>query len=275
MSDGYLSLSQWVSLSLLCSGSSHTNLDVQLSSLKWPETVCVHMAPGKVSYPSVFVVDSKMRPPPLPPKPVRRQRKEVIQTLLVILVCVALCGMAVEACFIYHLFTSKENPAPDGPQIAMRKQEKEHALTPKQKPLGEMKPSKPMAQLTTGEKSVNGVMLWHENHQSILYHIKHKADEGKLIIEKEGYYSVYSKINFKEDSILFSHSVLWVTHRYAGNEILLLQSSRLQLRSRATDNSYLSGVFHLYKGDAVFVRVKNCTLVLSNAAENYFGMFMI
>lgn len=126
-----------------------------------------------------------------------------------------------------------------------------------------------------GEKSVNGVMLWHENHPSILYHIKHKADEGKLIIEKEGYYSVYSKINFKEDSILFSHSVLWVTDRYAGNEILLLQSSRLHLRPRATDNSYLSGVFHLYKGDAVFVRVKNCTLVLSNAAENYFGVFMI
>lgn len=109
MSDGYLSLSLWVSLSLCCSGSSCTSLDVQLSSLQWPETVCAHMAPGKVLYPSVFVVDSKMKPPPLPPKPGRRQRKDVIQTLLVILVCVALCGMAVEACFIYHLFTSKEN----------------------------------------------------------------------------------------------------------------------------------------------------------------------
>ncbi|XP_059413341.1 tumor necrosis factor ligand superfamily member 14-like [Carassius carassius] len=234
------------------------------------------MAPGKVSYPSVFVVDSKMRPPPMPPKPGRRQRKEVIQTLLVILVCVALCGMAVEACFIYHLFTSKENTKPpDGPQISMRKQEKEHAVTPKQKLFGDMKPSKPMAQLTTGMKLVNGVLLWDENHQSILYHIKHKADEGKLIIEKEGYYSVYSKIHFMEDNILFSHSVVWVTHRYRGNEILLLQSSKLHPKSRDTDNSYLSGVFHLYKSDAVFVRVNNCTLVLSNAAENYFGVFMI
>uniref|UniRef100_A0A671T2W7 Tumor necrosis factor ligand superfamily member 14-like n=1 Tax=Sinocyclocheilus anshuiensis TaxID=1608454 RepID=A0A671T2W7_9TELE len=238
------------------------------------------MAPGKVSYPSVFVVDSKMRPPLLPPKPGRRQRKEVIQTLLVILVCVALCGMAVEACFIYHLFTSKENPVSTILSNFLKHHcLKEHAVTPKQNPLGEMKPSKPMAQLTTGKEPVNGVVLWHENHQSILHHIKHKADEGKLIIEKEGYYSVYSKINFKEDNIIFSHSVLWVTHRYAGNEILLLQSSRLHpklLRSRvATDNSYLSGVFHLYKGDAVFVRVKNCTLVLSNAAENYFGVFMV
>ncbi|XP_018925190.1 tumor necrosis factor ligand superfamily member 6-like [Cyprinus carpio] len=237
------------------------------------------MGPGKVSYPSVFVVDSRMKPPPLPPKPGRRQRKDVIQTLLVILVCVALCGMAVEACFIYHLFTSKENSTtPVEPQIGMSKQEKEHALTPKQKPLGEMKPSKPMAQLTTGQEPVNGVVLWHENHQSILHHVKHKANEGKLIIEKEGYYSIYSKINFQEDNIIFSHSVLWETHRYVGNEILLLQSSRLHPklpRLRTIDNSYLSGVFHLYKGDAVFVRVKNCTLVLSSAAENYFGVFMV
>lgn len=134
-----------------------------------------------------------------------------------------------------------------------------------------------------GQKPVNGVVLWHENHQSILHQVKHKANEGKLIIEKEGYYSVYSKINFMEDNIIFSHSVLQVTHRYVGNEIMLLQSSRshpklprLKTDNRyLIDNSYLSGVFHLYKGDAVFVRVKNCTLVLSNSAENYFGVFMV
>ncbi len=130
---------------------------------------------------------------------------------------------------------------------------------------------------SAGQKPVNGVVLWHEN-QSILHQVKYKANEGKLIIEKEGYYSVYSKINFKEDNIIFSHSVLWVTHRYVGNEITLLQSSRLHPKLamlKTIDNSYLSGVFHLYKGDAVFVRVKNCTLVLSNAAENYFGVFMV
>lgn len=133
-----------------------------------------------------------------------------------------------------------------------------------------------------GQGLVNGVVLWHEN-QSFLHHVKHKANEGKLIIEKEGYYSVYSKINFKEDNIIFSHSVLRVTHRYVGKEITLLQSSRLHpklLRLKTDnnyliDNSYLSGVFHLYKDDAVFVMVKNCTLVLSNSAENYFGVFMV
>ncbi len=127
------------------------------------------------------------------------------------------------------------------------------------------------------QKPVNGVVLWHENHPSILHHVKHKAKEGKLIIEKEGYYSVYSKIHFMEDNIIFSHSVLQETQRYVGNAILLLESSRLhpKLLRLNTDNSYLSGVFHLYEGDAVFVRVKNCTLVLSNSAENYFGVFMV
>ncbi len=134
-----------------------------------------------------------------------------------------------------------------------------------------------------GQKPVNGVVLWHQNHESILHHVKHKANEGKLIIEQEGYYSVYSKINFMEDNIIFSHSVHQETQLYPGNALLLLESFRSHPKFQRLktdiryiiDNSYLSGVFHLYKGDAVFVRVKNCTLVLSNSAENYFGVFMV
>ncbi|XP_077069916.1 tumor necrosis factor ligand superfamily member 14 [Siphateles boraxobius] len=235
------------------------------------------MAPGKISYPSVFVVDSPTRPPPLPPKPGVRQRQKKIQTLLVILVVVALCGMTIEACFIYRLYSTKGQPTPPNePQTAMRKQEKDAALS-KHKELGEMKPSKPMAQLTTGNSTANGVVLWNVNQESIQHQVKLKPAEGKLVIEKEGYYSVYSKIHLLDDKITCTHSVLRSTDRY-GSEILLLQSSRFHLkvqRPRITDNSFLSGMFHLYKGDAVFVRVKNCTLVLSNAAENYFGVFMV
>ncbi|XP_067284884.1 tumor necrosis factor ligand superfamily member 14 [Pseudorasbora parva] len=232
------------------------------------------MAQGKISYPSVFVVDSPTRPPPLPPKPVYRNRQKWIQTLLVILVSLALFGMTVEACFIYRLYSTKEQPVPpDEPQTAMRKQDKIDRVPSKHK-LGEIKPSKPMAQLATNQKPVNGVILW--NYQAILHHVKHSED--KLIIEKEGYYSVYSKINFHDDTISCSHAVLWITPRYAGSELVLLQSSRFRstpLRPATTDNSYLSGVFHLYKDDVLFVRVKNCTLVLSTAAENYFGVFMV
>ncbi|XP_056088811.1 tumor necrosis factor ligand superfamily member 14 isoform X2 [Rhinichthys klamathensis goyatoka] len=235
------------------------------------------MATGKISYPSVFVVDSPTRPPPLPPKPGYRQRQKRIQTLLVILVILALCGMTIEACFIYRLYSTKEQPTtPNEPQTAMRKQGKDH-LIGKHKHLGEMKPSKPMAQLTTGNSTVNGVVLWNEHQESILHQVKLKPAEGKLVMEKEGYYSVYSKIHFREDKITCTHSVLRTTDRY-GAEILLLQSSRFHLklqRPGIIDNSFLSGMFHLYKGDAVFVRVKNCSLVLSNAAEIYFGVFMV
>lgn len=222
----------------------------------------------------MFVVDSPTRPPPLPPKPGYRQRQKGIQTLLVILVVVALCGMTVEACFIYRLYSTKDQPTPPNePQTAMRKQD---GTPSKPKQLGEMKPSKPMAQLTTSQKPVNGVMQW--NHESILHHVKRNKE--KLIIEREGYYSVYSKVNFNDNRITCTHSVLWDTSRYTGDAIPLLQSSRYRSKlprpdTTTTDNSYLSGIFHLYKDDALFVRVKNCTLVLSNAAENYFGVFMV
>ncbi|NP_001268924.1 tumor necrosis factor ligand superfamily member 14 [Danio rerio] len=235
------------------------------------------MASGNVSYPSVFVVDGHMRPPPLPPKPASRHRKEAIQTLLFILVTLALFGMAVEACFIYRLYSVKETIIrTDESHTAMSKQDKVVA-EPKKNRLGEMKPSKPMGQLTTGLRVNNEVVLWHENHDSILHFIKHKSQEGKLIIEKEGFYSVYSKINYKEESILFTHSVVRNTQRFAGEEILLLQSSSLhpKIPRPSIENSFLNGVFHLYKDDAIFVRVKNCTIVLSNSAENYFGLFMI
>ncbi|TRY57518.1 hypothetical protein DNTS_023473 [Danionella cerebrum] len=236
------------------------------------------MAPGKVSYPSVFVVDGHMEPPPLPPKPGRRQQQTRIQNLLIFLVFLALFGIAVEACFILHLYSEKERPAPENvPQTAMRKQEKEITL-PKQRPLGEMKPSKPMAHLTTGLKVVNGVVLWHENHDAFLHQVKHKSDEGKLITEKEGFYAVYSKINYKETSNTFTHSVLWKTHRFPHEDRLLLESSSLHPKSfkhETTENSFIAGVFHLYEGDAIFVKVKNCSLVLSNSAENYFGMYWI
>ncbi|XP_051988178.1 tumor necrosis factor ligand superfamily member 6-like [Xyrauchen texanus] len=236
------------------------------------------MAPVSIKYPSVFVVDSNARAPPLPPKPGRRKWHRATQTLLLVLVIVALCGMAVEACFIYHLYSSKDKPtSANDPQTAMRKQEKEDTVPPKQKPVGVVKPSKPVAHITTGQHLANGVLLWTENQESILHHVKHKVNEGKLIIEREGFYSVYSKISLKVDSFIFYHSVLKITPRYTGGEILLLQSTRSIPKQRpgTIDNSYLSGVFHLFKGDSVFVRIKNCTLVLSNSAMNYFGLFMV
>lgn len=114
-------LEWWLSLALTA-GLTLTALQWVLSHLSGCAFViynvardCPHMAPGKISYPSVFVVDSPTRPPPLPPKPSYRHRQKGIQTLLVVLVVVALCGMTVEACFIYRLYATKDQPVSTTP----------------------------------------------------------------------------------------------------------------------------------------------------------------
>lgn len=56
-------------------------------------------------HPPVFMVDTHVTRPPLPPR--LGQRKQQIgpaQTLLFMLVSVALCGIAIEACLIYSLY---------------------------------------------------------------------------------------------------------------------------------------------------------------------------
>jgi hypothetical protein len=65
------------------------------------------MAEGGVPYPSVFMVDSHAAYPPLPPKPRPPGRGGVAQSLLFLLVGLALCGLAIEACFIYHLYSKQ------------------------------------------------------------------------------------------------------------------------------------------------------------------------
>lgn len=66
--------------------------------------ITVGMSEG--GYPSVFMVDTHATTrPPLPPRLNQgRRRAGAAQTLLIMLVSLALCGMAIEACFIYHLY---------------------------------------------------------------------------------------------------------------------------------------------------------------------------
>ena len=56
-------------------------------------------------YPSVYVVDTHATRPPVPPRLGKvRRRGGMAQTLLFILVSMALCGIIIEACFIYRLY---------------------------------------------------------------------------------------------------------------------------------------------------------------------------
>ncbi|TDH03010.1 hypothetical protein EPR50_G00158720 [Perca flavescens] len=104
---------------------------------------------SKDGYPSVYVVDTHATRPPLPPRLNQvRQRAGVAQTLLILLVSVALCGMAIEACFIYRLYQPNSAPsASSSKQIAGQ------VITHPTKSPGVIHPSKPVAHLT-GETSV-------------------------------------------------------------------------------------------------------------------------
>ncbi|XP_040918702.1 tumor necrosis factor ligand superfamily member 14 [Toxotes jaculatrix] len=224
-------------------------------------------------YPSVYVVDSHADWPHPPPKLRQRQcRMGVAQTLLFMLVSVALCGMIIEACLIYHLYQLDTAPSASFSKHTGG----EDDTSPTKKPSYEIPPSKPVAHLTDGQDVIHEekIMAWSMNADPLLYEMDYK--DRKLIIQKEGYYYVYSKVFFTDNGV-FHHSVNMHTEKYAGGRITLLQSRKYSLKSsKIRSNSYLGGVFHLYKNDAVYVEVSNTTKIDRHKSfENIFGAYMI
>lgn len=119
-------------------------------------------------------------------------------------------------------------------------------------------------------------MAWSMNADPLLYEMTYKDRELK--IQKEGYYYVYSKVFFS-DSNGFQHRISMHTDRYSGN-ITLLQSRKYPSHSKVSQktqsNSYLGGVFHLYKDDGIFVDVSDTAkIVRHKPSENVFGAYMI
>ncbi|KAM9494735.1 tumor necrosis factor ligand superfamily member 14-like isoform 1-T2 [Clarias gariepinus] len=239
----------------------------------------MNMADKCMSYSSVFVVDSgTISPPPLPPKPgltrMKTRRNHLVQKTLIVLVLLSFCGLAVEGYFIYNLYINGDQPktaAEQGDHI------NPIPVTRKPKPPTILVPPKPLAHLAARNNPENeGIMKWNDDGQSLLYKLEYR--DGKLIIQEGGYYYVYSKLTYGAEGH-FSQTVEKNTTRYLGGSIKLLEYRRHDLNSAnkgSMRNSYLGGVFHLYKGDAVFVHVKKGSSVnLSNAANNFFGMFML
>ncbi|KAM9744883.1 tumor necrosis factor ligand superfamily member 14 [Menidia menidia] len=229
-------------------------------------------------YPSVYVVDTHATRPPLPPRLNQRKRATgPAQTLLFLLVSLALCGMVIEACFIYRLYQEES-----ATQASFSKLIAESS-SPTKLPGQDILPSKPVAHLTDGhDPKVHGktIMAWNQNADPLLYQMDYK--DGKLIILKEGFYYVYSKIYFSEHDS-FHHFVNLSTERYAGEYITLLESRYSRHKNKNSpslsnmkSNSYLSGVFHLHKNDALCVSVKNMSqLIRYKPSENVFGAYMI
>ncbi|XP_061080532.1 tumor necrosis factor ligand superfamily member 14 [Conger conger] len=231
-------------------------------------------AEAGVVYPPVFVVDGQAGYP-LPANPVPRRRGTAIWPLYLLL-SLALCGMVVEACFIYHLYTST---GPPGTASDVERAEK--ISQDKQPVKGSdlmMKPSKPTAHLTIAPNlsSRDGVLLWNTEGNTIAHELAYK--HGGLEVQKEGYYFIYSKVFFREPTCkMFTHTVLRSTPRYLGDVMELMESRRVHCHDpRELQSSYLGGVFHLVKGDTVQVKAKNHSLIArQHSYDNFFGMYMI
>ncbi|XP_022595552.1 tumor necrosis factor ligand superfamily member 6-like [Seriola dumerili] len=194
------------------------------------------------------------------------------QTLLFLMVSVALCGMVIEACFIYRLYraesatTASSSKLFAGQEVASFTEKLGH----------DVPPSKPVAHLTDGTDVVHGqqIMAWSMITDPLLYGMSYK--DRRLIIQKEGYYYVYSKVFFLDKGV-FHHSVSMETQKYTGGSLTLLQSRKYSPEThQSRSNSYLGGVFRLNKDDALYVTVSNTTKIEQHGwSENIFGAFMI
>ncbi|XP_006791378.1 tumor necrosis factor ligand superfamily member 14 [Neolamprologus brichardi] len=226
----------------------------------------------KIKYPSVCVVDTHATRPPVPPRLIQvRKKTGVAQILLFMLVSVALCGMVIEACFIYGLYQAEHTDSESISKLI-------GVTTATKQPSYGILPSKPVAHLTDGQELAHGknIMAWSIKADPLLYEMTYEDKELK--IQKEGYYYVYSKVFFS-DSDRFQHRISMHTDRYSGN-ITLLQSRKYSSHSKGIQkpqsNSYLGGVFHLYKDDGIFVDVSDTAKIVHHKPyENVFGAYMI
>lgn len=120
-------------------------------------------------------------------------------------------------------------------------------------------------------------MEWNVEGNSLIY--KFNYNKGKLIVQKEGYYYVYSKLSYSEDYSSFIQMLKMDTNLYDGDYPALITYRRHNpkpVQKGTLSDSYLGGVFHLRQGDALYVHVNNGSLVrLHNPSDNFFGMFML
>uniref|UniRef100_A0A674KFI5 CD40 ligand n=1 Tax=Terrapene triunguis TaxID=2587831 RepID=A0A674KFI5_9SAUR len=102
---------------------------------------------------------------------------------------------------------------------------------------------------------------------------------GKLKVEKEGLYYIYSQVSFCTKTAPGAPFTVFI---YLN---LPSESDRLLLKGQDTHSSssvycalqstHLGGVFELRKGDVVFVNVTDSTQVNYDHGNTYFGMFKL
>ncbi|XP_016382002.1 lymphotoxin-alpha-like [Sinocyclocheilus rhinocerous] len=227
----------------------------------------------------VFVVDSQAFPSQVS---VRRDGPRL--SVIYLLLAVALLGVFIEAGFIWHLY-SRPAASSDIHKVEYIKGEKStsprgshdyNKAVPAKPPKAESKPAA-FLQIASPASGRNGVLHWRADSFPVFMRgLEYK--NNSLYVQQDGYYYIFSKIAHLENCNFFKHQVMQCTERYSSQAIELMQSSRficVPNKSQWRDNSYLGGIFLLYKGDSVFVKVNNSSQVHGEAYENFFGAFMV
>uniref|UniRef100_A0A3B4XVJ8 Tumor necrosis factor ligand superfamily member 14-like n=1 Tax=Seriola lalandi dorsalis TaxID=1841481 RepID=A0A3B4XVJ8_SERLL len=234
---------------------------------------------GVATSPQVFVVDSHLNYVSVPSTK-RPRWARVGQRFLLLLVGLTVLGLVVQGFLIYHLYKKTE--------VSLIRHSARNKQSCHQRPHPEQIQQRPFAHLmgSNDPAGENNVVQWmHEGGEAIIRNMSY--NKGRLLVEKEGYYYLYSKVqlNTGEECSLIQHRVMKDTHAY-GESIELMKSKSLRCRTqksssaKASDgedlwNSFLAGIFHLQEGDQIFVTLENIQKMRTGNTDNFMGAFMI
>ncbi|CAB1443208.1 unnamed protein product [Pleuronectes platessa] len=260
------------------------------------------MAEGDVgTCPHVFVVDAHSNCVSVSGKK-KPMWATAGQQLLLLLVGLTMLGLVVQGFFLYTLYKKTEdgtrpyylnlsNPQTSGQQggtmMGQMGSKELHELHI-QRPHLEQVQQRPFAHLMGSNTPAgeNDVVQWiHEGGDAITHQMGY--DKGRLLVEREGYYYLYSKVQLNAvlECSLIVHKVVKETSAY-GRPIELMRSKSFRCRTpkpvsgkslEMEDlwNSFLAGIFHLQRGDQVFVTLDNIQKIRPGPADNFMGAFMI
>uniref|UniRef100_A0A8C5DBI4 Tumor necrosis factor ligand superfamily member 14-like n=1 Tax=Gouania willdenowi TaxID=441366 RepID=A0A8C5DBI4_GOUWI len=217
-----------------------------------------------VTIPPVFVVDSRANYLTMH-KEKKQSWKRAKHKFLMVLVGLALLGLLVEGYFIYRL----EQKTKQMPTVQTFQRPFAHLLG---------------SHLPVGE---DNVMQWVKEGEAITQHMAY--DRGRLLVEVEGYYYLYSKVqlNAADECLLIQHKIMKNTTAY-GQPIELMKSksfrcwtqeNQKEMFSQVQDlwNNFLGGIFHLQRGDRIYVTLESKENAPLNPGptENFMGAFMV
>ncbi|KAM7009557.1 tumor necrosis factor ligand superfamily member 14 [Tautogolabrus adspersus] len=256
------------------------------------------------SSPQVFVVDSQASYISATAGKKRRWERAG-QKCLLMLMGLVVVGLVVQGCLIHNLYRKTEafalcmshpfcqnlsEPVSSGLQdgIILGRVGSEASNQISSMDQTEEGQQRPFAHLMGSSKTVDehSVVQWMTNVGETITH-KMSYEDGRLLVEKEGYYYLYSKVTLgaEEDCLLFQHEVLKDTRAY-GKPIQLMKSKRIRCWTHRSSgdtspsgeelwNSFLAGIFHLQSGDKVYVKLDSKEKEHPAPGDNLLGAFMI